>query len=100
MNPKPLLWFPVLVIAVVLVSCKSSDQEGPLPSNLVNLPRLDLTQVPTWSRGDLDFFLHGSMSTEMIPEDVLRAFIRTYPDLFPKRDLSNFGFLPDPASRW
>jgi len=30
----------------------------------------------------MNFFLHGSMSTEVVPEAVLRAFIKTYPDLF------------------
>jgi len=56
--------------------------------------------VPTWSRLDLDFFLHGSMSTEMVPEAVLRAFISSYRDLFPSPDLSNFGLIPDPAFGW
>ncbi len=42
-----------------------------------------LAQVPTWSKDDLNFFLHGTMSTEVFPEAVLRAFIKTYPDLFP-----------------
>jgi hypothetical protein len=57
-------------------------------------------QVPTWSQGDLDFFLHGSMSTEVIPEAVLRAFIKTYPDLFPSADLSHLGLIPDPKFGW
>src|SRR5437868_8909850 len=38
------------------------------------------------SAEDLDFFLHGSMSTEVVPERVLRAFIKIYPDLFPASD--------------
>src|SRR5262249_8494545 len=59
-----------------------------------------LAQVPTWSRSDLDFFLHGSMSTEVVPEVVLRAFISAYPDLFPKADLSNLGLIPDPSFGW
>ena len=59
-----------------------------------------MAQVPTWSRRDLDFFLHGSMSTEVVPEAVLRAFIRIYPDLFPSPDLSHLGFIPDPAFGW
>jgi hypothetical protein len=25
-------------------------------------------QVPSWSKDDLNFFLHGSMSTEVVPE--------------------------------
>ena len=58
--------------------------------------RIDRTQVPTWSSDDLNFFLHGSMSTEFLPEKVLQVFINIYPELFPERDLSNFGLLPDP----
>lgn len=59
---------------------------------------IDLAQVPKWSPADLDFFLHGSMGTEVVPERVLWAFMATYPDLFPKKDLSNFGLLPDTAA--
>ena len=33
------------------------------------------------------------MSTEVVPEAVLRAFIRIYPDLFPSPDLSHLGFI-------
>jgi len=61
---------------------------------------VDLAQVPSWSRDDLNFFLHGSMGTEVVPEPVLRAFIRIYPDLFPKADLSNFGAIPDVKFGW
>lgn len=59
-----------------------------------------MVQVPTWSRADLDFFLHGSMGTEIVPEDVLRAFIRIYPDLFPNGSLNHFGLIPDRAFGW
>ena len=48
----------------------------------------------------MDFFLHGSMSTEVVPETVLRALIKTYPDLFPTADLSHLGLIPDPAFGW
>jgi len=57
-------------------------------------------QVPSWSPGDLEFFLHGSMSTEAVPENVLKAFIRTYPDLYPTADLTHLGLVPDPAFGW
>ncbi len=57
-------------------------------------------QVPSWSKDDLDFFLHGSMSTEVVPESVLRAFIKTYPDLFPSWDLSHLGLIPDREFGW
>lgn len=59
-----------------------------------------MAQVPTWSRADLDFFLHGSMSTEVVPETVLRAFMRAYPDLFPSTDLSHLGAIPDNQFGW
>ena len=38
--------------------------------------KIDSAQIPKWSAEDLDFFLHGSMSTEVVPEKVLRAFIK------------------------
>jgi hypothetical protein len=59
-----------------------------------------LAQVPSWSAEDLKFFLHGSMSTEVVPEAVLRAFIKTYPDLFPNTDLTHLGLIPDPDFGW
>ena len=57
-------------------------------------------QVPGWSRADLDFFLHGSMGTEIFPEPVLRAFIKTYPEIFPRADLSHLGLIPDHDFGW
>ena len=30
-------------------------------------------QVPSWSADDLNVFLHGSMSTEVLPDRALRA---------------------------
>jgi hypothetical protein len=57
-------------------------------------------QAPTWSTDDLQFFLHGSMGTEVVPEAVLRAFIRIYPDLFPTADLTNLGLIPDNEFGW
>src|SRR4051812_40012231 len=58
-------------------------------------PQFDKAQIPKWSEEDLQFFLHGSMSTEVVPEPVLRAFTRTYRDLFKRPDLSNLGLIPD-----
>jgi hypothetical protein len=49
---------------------------------------IDTAQVPKWSSDDLNFFLHGSMSTEVVPEPVLRTFIKIYPDLFPRVRIS------------
>ena len=57
-------------------------------------------QVPSWSEEDLNFFLHGSMSSEVVPESVLRAFIKTYPDLFPSSDLTHLGMIPDKDFGW
>lgn len=57
-------------------------------------------QVPKWSVADLSFFLHGSMSTEVVPEPVFRAFLKVYPDLFPRADLSHLGLIPDPGFGW
>src|SRR3977135_2867047 len=62
--------------------------------------KIDSAQVPKWSAQDMDFFLHGSMSTEVVPESVLRAFIKTYPDLFPTSDLSHLGMIPDSEFGW
>ena len=61
---------------------------------------VDTAQIPKWSSDDLKFFLHGSMSTEVVPEAVLRAFIKTYPDLFPSTDLAYLGLVPDPDFGW
>src|SRR5438034_11534499 len=57
-------------------------------------------RVPNWSADDLDFFLHGSMSTEVVPEPVLRAFIKIYPELFPQQNLAYLGLIPDPQFGW
>lgn len=62
--------------------------------------KIDPAQIPKWSADDLEFFLHGSMSTEVVPEKVLRAFIKIYPDLFPASDLAYLGLIPDPAFGW
>jgi cytochrome c2 len=48
----------------------------------------------------MSFFKHGSMSTEIVPENVLRAFIATYPELFRGGDLRKFGLLPDVEFGW
>ena len=48
----------------------------------------------------MEFFQHGSMSAEVIPEDVLRAFIKIYPDLFATNDLTQVGLIPDPEFGW
>ena len=77
----------VLAIAVAAVA-GAADQPAKA--------KIDSAQVPKWSADDLEFFLHGSMSTEVVPERVLRAFIKIYPDLFPASDLAYLGLIPDP----
>src|SRR2546421_482455 len=83
---------------LILPSCTTSSEKPSSQSSSANSNYL--RQTPSWSRDDLEFFLHGSMSTEVVPESVLRAFIRAYPDLFPTSDLSNFGLVSDPAFGW
>jgi cytochrome c5 len=101
MKPKPtvriLSTFPALI---VLFSGISAYAYSAFPPTKPESAAPVMVQVPTWSHADLDFFLHGSMSTEVVPETVLRAFIKTYPDLFPKDDLSNLGLIPDPKFGW
>ncbi|MBI3882338.1 MAG: hypothetical protein HY301_20055 [Verrucomicrobia bacterium] len=87
-----------LPVVVVLISCATDERVAREPG--ARSAGNGAAQVPSWSRADLDFFLHGSMSTEVVPEAVLRAFIRTYPDLFPSADLSHLGLIPDPAFGW
>ncbi len=69
------------------------------PLDPVEPPR-EMAQVPAWSADDLQYFLHGSISAEIIPENVLRAFVRTYPDLFPTKDLTHLGLIPDAKFGW
>ena len=57
-------------------------------------------EPPGLSNGEVTDLLHGSMSAEVFPERVLRAFIRANPDLFPRDDLATFGLIPDPAFGW
>src|SRR5882762_5492472 len=101
MKPRPSHWIPgVLPILSCLISCSTPTDPHPGPPAEPKSAGLEMPQVPTWSRPDLDFFQHGSMSTEVIPEAVLRAFIRAYPDLFPSQDLSHLGLIPDPTFGW
>lgn len=86
-----------LVLGVSLVAASLTPGCARPPDPPAAGPR---AQTPTWSADDLAFFLHGSMSAELVPERVLRAFIATYPDLFPRADLSNFGLIPDPDFGW
>lgn len=71
-------------------------------SSAENAPNVAVAhqQAPSWSKDDLNFFLHGSMSTEVVPELVLRAFMKTYRDLFPSWDLTHLGMIPDKEFGW
>ena len=88
----------VVVLVALLAACTSSG-ERPVSAVPESSDRV-AAQVPAWSSDDLGFFLHGSMSAEMVPERVLRAFIAAYPDLFPRADLTNFGLITDPGFGW
>ncbi|HEV2840770.1 MAG TPA: hypothetical protein VGW39_05540 [Chthoniobacterales bacterium] len=85
----------MLLAVIAAVTTTHSSFAGPKKAT-----GIDTAQVPGWSSEDLNFFLHGSMSTEVVPERVLRAFIKTYPDLFPSQDLSHLGLVPDPDFGW
>jgi hypothetical protein len=80
------------ILFAIVLSANAATQKSSKP--------IVLEQVPSWSTQDMDFFLHGSMSTEVVPESVLRAFIKTYPDLFPTSDLSHLGLIPDGEFGW
>ena len=87
-----------LILLVFLASRATSTKQS--RAEFITNDSVARAQVPSWSQQDMDFFLHGSMSTEAVPEAVLRAFIKIYPDLFPKSDLSHFGLVPDPEFGW
>ena len=59
--------FVALVVAAAVLSGRtftSAARDGG------SYNKIDIEQVPSWSKGDLNFFLHGSMSTEVILEPV------------------------------
>jgi len=84
----------IFVLGAACLGPVPAGRGEPLPAGA---PRLaDPGQVDSWSsagaRGDdLEFFLHGTMSSEFIPERFLRAFESAHPDLFPGGDLSAYG---------
>lgn len=61
---------------------------------------LDSRQAPGWSEPDARDFLYGSMGNEFVPERFLRAFMATYPDLFPGGSLAAFGVLAETGREW
>jgi mono/diheme cytochrome c family protein len=88
----------VLVVALIPAACSTA---GERPATAAR-PTVGVVagQVPAWSPRELDAFLHGSMSAEMVPERVLRAFVAAYPDLYPRAGLTSFGLIADPAFGW
>jgi hypothetical protein len=61
---------------------------------------IDVRQTPTWSADDERVFFHGSMGNEFVPERMLRAFMRAYPELFPGGRLAAFGAVDEPGTSW
>jgi hypothetical protein len=87
----------LLVIASVIVLAITFRTDAAINDSSA---RAEREQVPTWTAQDMQFFLHGSMCAEVIPEDVLRAFIKTYPDLFATNDLTHLGLIADRGFCW
>lgn len=86
----------ILLVLAIAVAARAIADSSDQPAKA----KIDSAQIPKWSADDLEFFLHGSMSTEVVPERVLRAFIKIYPDLFPAADLAYLGLIPDPKFGW
>src|SRR5262245_11726161 len=80
------------LLVVTLAGCGTTSR----PSE----PGIDSRQTPTWSIDDERFFFHGSMGNEFVPERMLRAFLRAYPDLFPGGSLAAFGVAVEPGTSW
>jgi hypothetical protein len=89
---------PLLLAGLCVMYAASADKKTPPPESTAKVR--ELPQAPNWSAEDMAFFLHGSMSTEVVPEGVLRALVVAYPDLFPTPDLRHLGLIPDPAFGW
>ncbi len=77
----------VLVAIALLVSLAWTEETAKPTFDL------DASQRPNGSSADLDFMLHGSMSSEFVPDRVLRALVAANPDLFPGGDLSAYGVI-------
>src|SRR5437016_6208706 len=91
---------PAFVVCVVAAAVSGGSFLGSAAEDSGHYNKIARQQVPNWSKEDLNFFLHGSMSTEVVPEAVLRAFIKTYPVLFPSSDLTHLGLIPDEEFGW
>ena len=64
--------------------------------------RIDVAkaQVPTWSKQDLDFFLHGSMSTEVFPKRCCTRLSKHIPIYSRPAIFRHLGLIPDPEFGW
>ncbi len=83
-------WIGLATVCVAILGYERLPAQAESPSASTRLFR---EQAPDWSADDLEFFLHGSMGTEVVPELVLQAFRATFPDLFPGGDLTAFGLI-------
>src|SRR5437588_13124288 len=83
---KKILSVVALCVTAAAVSV-AADQPAPA--------KIDPAQIPKWSADDLNFFLHGSMNTEVVTERLLRACINIYRDLFPASYLAYLRQLLD-----
>jgi hypothetical protein len=86
-----------LAVSTVVLLCIAIRTDATVHGSSI---QSDGQQVPTWSAKDMEFFLHGSMSAEVVPEGVFRAFIKIYPELFATNDLTHVGLIPDPEFGW
>ncbi len=85
MRSRTAWWLAVIAAAVLMGRCATEGGEAPT--------LLDPAQAPKWSADDLEFYLHGSIGDEWVPERVLRAFAGANPDLFPGGDLRAYGVI-------
>jgi mono/diheme cytochrome c family protein len=87
-----------LCVLLVLPSCGGDREKEDGAANGASLPDSLLPeQTPGWSDADREFFLYGSMGTEVVPEAVLRAWTETEPGLFSTFTLENFGAVRERA---
>jgi hypothetical protein len=67
---KPTIaFYMVLVVAAAVIGGKSwipAAEDSGHDNKTSTSRKIETEQVPTWSDHDMDFFLHGSMSTEVI----------------------------------
>jgi hypothetical protein len=92
----------VCSVLLALPGCRAPDElrapETTARAQAETLRRgIDAAQIPTWTDEDLEFFLHGSMGTEVVPARVLAGFSGAFPELLPA-DVGAFGLLRNEAN--